>query len=147
MLDHARSPNTINGTQTRFRLVPILAFEMDEAESQFLKSNARISSLQRVGGNSRLRTAEELLTSVTSEKDQLKSRNDSRPVFIAVIIRNGYTSCCCYGCSQCSVSPLPGWTTFRLFNNPVSSILRTEVFGLRGVNFARTRRLVACYFR
>ncbi len=108
MLDHARSPNTINGTQTRLRLVPILAFEMDEAESQFLKSNARISSLQRVGGNSRLRTAEELLTSVTSEKDQLKSRNDSRPVFIAVIIRNGYTSCCCYGCSQCSVSPLPG---------------------------------------
>jgi hypothetical protein len=47
--------------------------ESYKAASQFLKSNARISSLQWVDWNSRPRTAIELLTSATSEKDQLKS--------------------------------------------------------------------------
>ena len=100
MFSCGRVPDGIDDSRNRLRLVPILGTERYEAASQFLKSNARISSLQWVDWNSRLRTFIELLTSATSEKDQLKSRYDSRP---AVNSANGLTIC--YYCSQCRVYP------------------------------------------
>ncbi len=70
----------------KVRLIRVPAAERDEASSQFLESNARVSFLQWVGWNSWLRAVIELLASVTSETDELKSRDNSGPAFIAVSI-------------------------------------------------------------
>lgn len=66
-------------------LFSVFAFERYETSSYFFEGNAGISSLQWIDGNSRLGTVKELLASATSENDQLKTREYSRPAFIPII--------------------------------------------------------------
>lgn len=65
------------------RVMAVSTGERHEAASQFLESNARVSSLKRVNWNSWLRTVIKLFASVTSETHELKSRHNSGPAFIA----------------------------------------------------------------
>ena len=88
-------------SKDNLRLDSVFALERYEPLSQFLKSNARISFLQRVGWNSRLRALVELLASPTSENNQLKSRDNSRPAFAAVVIPKVSAICFCCGQCQC----------------------------------------------
>jgi hypothetical protein len=60
---------SVYGSGNRLRGDPILVRERYKPSFQFLECYARISSLQWVRWDSRIRTLKELLASATSEKD------------------------------------------------------------------------------
>jgi hypothetical protein len=72
------------------RIVSVFALETYQSLSQLLEGDARISFLEWVRGNPRLRALKELLASATSKDNELKSRDNSWPAFVAVCHANTF---------------------------------------------------------